>query len=200
MSSQQTQKTDDEVRTDICNRALAALGHDRTITSLTQDDSTEALRCRAFFETALNDTLYAHNWDFATEEYSLKPSCVDKNGFAKFSQPEDFVRLVSVTDMELNPLKITRSRSGISVQNDGKMIRVKYVSNDIALQEAPPPFIDVVVYKLASLIASPMYGDARKAEEFINIAEMKLSKAIAQETDETSYRGEWENPFISARL
>ena len=60
-------------KTEICNRALALLGHDRAITAYedASDTSTEAARCRQFLDAAVQDVLSAHDWDFAAEETTV---------------------------------------------------------------------------------------------------------------------------------
>lgn len=186
-------------KTEICNRALAVLGHDRMVDDFDSDQSTEALRCRQFYNAALEEVLGDHDWDFAAVEIKLRLSAADENGFARIPTPPDCLRLISATNTEGNPLKTRRARDFIFIKSDGCEAVVRYVSNDIDIETVPPKFREAFIYKLAALICGPMFGNDKKAEGYINLAKMKLSEAVTAEADETAYRGEWENPFINAR-
>lgn len=193
-------------KTQICNRALAALGHDRTIEDFDgmtdgeyNDVSTEAVRCREFFDSALGDCLCEHNWDFAAVERNMGAAASDEHGWARFPLIPDAVRICAVTDDEGRPLETRRTRDFLLVRNRALPVRVRYVSSDVEMSELPHKFIEALVYRLASLLAGPMLGDDRKAQNIMNLAMQKLSDAVTKETDETAFRGEWRNPFIAAR-
>lgn len=194
-------------KTEICNAALGVLGHDRVVTDLYgmtdgayNDQSTEAERCRLFFSAALENTLGAHDWDFAAVEKPLTLTAVDDNGYARVPIIPDCLRIVRVTDAESHALKVRRTRDFLFVKvGSTHEAVIRYVSSDIDFSCIPPKFREALTYQLAALICGPMYGSDSKTEGYTNLAKLKLADAINAETDETSSPGEWENPFLAAR-
>lgn len=186
-------------KTEICNRALAVLGHDRTIADYSSDESTEALRCRQFYGSAVADCLSEHDWDFAAVEKNIGTMHPDPYGWVSVPVPQDAIRIILVSDQEGKPFKTRRNRDHLSVQTNGLPARIRYVTSDVTEADFPHKFTEGVIYQLAALLCGPMYGDDKKTEGYANQAKMKISDAITKETDETAYRGRFDNPFISAR-
>ncbi len=186
-------------KTEICNRALAVLGHDRAITDYASDASTEALRCRLFYDCALADCLSEHDWDFAAVERNIGTMRPDPYGWVIAPLPPDALRIILVSDMEGNPFKTRRNRDRLLVQTNGLPAKIRYVTRDVTEADFPHKFTECVIYQLAALLCGPMYGDDKKTEGFMNQAKMKISDAITKESDETAYRGRFDNPFIKAR-
>ncbi|HZL93365.1 MAG TPA: LamG-like jellyroll fold domain-containing protein, partial [Vicinamibacterales bacterium] len=56
---------------DLCNDALSHLGISQEIAALSTEDSVEAIQCRRFFPKAVNETLRAFAWPFATKYVTL---------------------------------------------------------------------------------------------------------------------------------
>lgn len=186
-------------KTELCNRALAVLGHDRTIDDFDTDQSTEAERCRKFYPSAKMDCLAEHNWDFAAVERDYGAMASDPFGWVRLPLPAGAVRICAVTDDEGRPLETRRNRFTMHVRNYGAIVRIRYISDDVDESEFTHKFAEAVVYQLAALLAGPMFGSDQKTQNFMSLAHQKLSDAVTKDTDETAYRGEWNNPFIKAR-
>lgn len=188
-------------KTDICNRALAVLGHDRTIAAFDTDSSTEAVRCRLFFDTALANVLSAHDWDFAAVERSFSLSWRDGRGFAAIPRPADCARLVSAEDEMGRPVRLKQANGMLYVKNGdaAASVTLRWVSSALDVSEWPHEFAEAVVYELAAQLSGPMFGDASKTNGYMQLAQQKLSLAVTRETDETAYRGEPDDPFLAAR-
>ena len=193
-------------KTEICNRALAVLGHDRTISDFDgttegvyNDMSEEAVRCRQFFDSALKNCIAEHDWDFLAVERNLGTLHPDEFGWVRIVLQPDALRVVLVSDAEGKPFRIRRNRDAVDAQTHGDFARLRYISDDIDIETLPHSFQEAVIYQLAYLISGPMFGDAKKSEGYMNLARMKLSDALSKETDETAYRGATENRFINAR-
>lgn len=186
-------------KTEICNRALAALGHDRMIEDFDTDQSTEAERCRQFYASAKMNCLAEHNWDFAAVERDFGTVAGDAFGWARFPLPAGAIRICSVTDDAGRPLETRRNQFSLNVRNNGSPVRVRYVAEDVDERDFSHKFAEAVIYQLAALLAGPMFGNDAKTQNFMSLAHQKLSDAVTKETDETAYRGEWNNPFIKAR-
>lgn len=196
-------------RTEICNRALAVLGHDRTVADLDGvdgetgefvDKSTEAYRCRLFFGDALLHCLSAHDWDFAAVEVRVAPACAGPDGFARVPLPGDCLRVCGVRDADGRPAECRRAGDVLRVRLRGRGAAVlRYVSSDVDVAELPFRFRDALVHRLAAMLCGPMYGSDSKTQSYETLARAKASEAIAAEADETAYMGEPENPFLAAR-
>jgi len=186
--------------TEICNRALALLGHDRTITDYSSDESTEAVRCRCFLDSAVRDVLAESDWDFAAVENTLCGTSADAFGWVRLPIPPDMIRLCEVTDAEGHPFKTRRNRDFINARTGGVPARMRYVTSDVTASEFPHKFNEAVIAQLAFLLSGPMYGDDSKTNSFYQLARTKIADAVTKEVDETAYRGEWDNPFIRSRM
>ena len=188
-------------KTELCNRTLAVLGHDRTITSFDTDASTEAIRCRLFFDVAFLNVLAAHNWDFAAVERTFTISWRNGQGYATIVRPPDCARLVSAEDEMERPVRVKQA-NGMLYVKDGDAaasITLRWVSSAVDVADWPHEFAEAVVYELAAQLSGPMFGDASKTNGYMQLAQQKLSLAVTRETDETAYRGEPDDPFLSAR-
>jgi len=185
--------------TDICNRALGVLGHDRTITDYATDTSTEAVRCRCFYPAAFSKVLAAHSWDFASVEIELTLTWQDSRGYSRVERPADCLRLTEIVDGGGHPLPVRQVGNALYVKPSGGKAYLKYVSRETDIAACPEAFVEAVVYELAALLCGPMFGDAKKVEGYMQLAVQSLSSAISNETDETAFRGEWDNSFIKAR-
>ena len=188
-------------KTEICNRALAVLGHDRTIMDFDTDDSTEALRCRLFFDNAYLNVLASHNWDFAAVERPFRLSWRNGQGYASIVRPADCAKLVSVESEDEKPIKVKQA-NGILYVKDGdaeSYVTMRWISTDTAMEDWPNAFAEAVVYELAAQLSGPMFGDASKTNGYMQMAQQKLSIAVTSETNETACKGETSNPFLEAR-
>lgn len=188
-------------KTDLCNRALAVLGHDRTITAYDTDSSTEAVRCRLFFDNAYLSVLADHNWDFAAVERTFNLSWRNGQGYASLVRPADCAKLVSVENENEKPIKVKQANGILYVKNGDaeSSVTLRWISTDTEIEEWPNAFTEAVVYELAAQLSGPMFGDASKTNGYMQMAQQKLSIAVTGETDETAYKGETSNPFLEAR-
>ena len=192
--------------TDICNRALALLGHDRPIEDFDgmtdgayNDQSTEAVRCRAFYGAAVRNCLAEHDWDFAAEERPVGTTSPDPYGWVRLPLPDGAIRVVAVRDEEGRPFRTERNARFIRARTFGRGGSIRYVADSVKASEMPHKFAEAVIAQLAFLLAGPMFGDDGRTNSFYQLAQNRLSDAVTKETDETAYRGEPDNPFIRAR-
>ena len=188
-------------KTDLCNRALAVLGHDRTITAYDTDSSTEAVRCRLFLDNAYLNVLADHNWDFAAVERTFNLSWRNGQGYASIVRPADCAKLVSVENENEKPIRVKQANGILYVKNGDaeSSVTLRWISTDTSVEDWPNAFTEAVVYELAAQLSGPMFGDASKTNGYMQLAQQKLSIAVTSETDETAYKGETSNPFLEAR-
>lgn len=79
----------------ICNIALAKIGSDSFITSLT-DDTKSARHCSIFYEPIRDSLLRSHLWRFARKQYQLAPLVITPlfDGGYYFQKPVDCLRVI----------------------------------------------------------------------------------------------------------
>lgn len=189
-------------KVDLCNRALGVLGHDRTIQSF-EENSSEARRCRLFFDPAFQKVLCGHDWDFCAREmvYTVP---VQPDGTAVFQRPSDCAKITGVfAGTSDEPLHIKVANGMIIVLDYSEQVRIRYVSDSLFGTNGfriPPSFEEAVVYELAYQLSGPMLADMQKTQTLFNIATIKLSDAITKDSDETAYHGEYESGLIKSRI
>ena len=186
---------------DIANRALAIIGSNDTVRSFDKDNSAIATRVRSLLPVAIEDILGKHDWDFAAVEIPLILSASASEGFARVPVPPSCQKIVSISDENGNPFKFRRNRDFICVYADSRTTAVlRFISRDIDISQAPSHFRDAVTYQLASMLCSSSGETQQKNSQlYAARAKEKLAEAINIETNETAFRGEWENPFIKCR-
>ena len=180
-------------QTDICNRALAVIGHDRTIASMSET-STEGQLCAKFYPAARDNVLAAYDWDFAAVDAEV--SLADET--TSWAIPAGCVKVVAVTDPDGRVLRTVRRGTNLIISRTGaERATVRYTSNAIASFEAALPHLvaEAIVYELASLLFGPMIGNVQDAQgtalytSYVQLASGKLSAAISAEDAEHAFMG-----------
>ena len=180
---------------DICNRALALLGHDRTISSLA-DGSAEAARCALFYPAAKLNVLAAQAWEFAIRQIAVE-------GGAAASLPEDCARLVSISDDAGGAISAVRSGRSVTPARDGTL---RYVSSATPVGDMPHLVVEAIVAELAFQLYGPMLGNPSgepqmAAQKGLSaLAQAKIQAAWDAELAEHSFAGAPADADSVARL
>lgn len=195
-------------KTEICNRALAVLGHDRVIADYDgqtggqyNDNSTEAMRCRQFYPAALRNVLSAYNWDFASTEVTISFSSASHT----WAIPDGLVKLVSVMDAFGRSVRAIRYGATLTIFNPDAngvacSVTIRYVTvadpTGFTVEATLPHLVaEAVVYELAALLFGPMIGNVQSQdgtalfESYAKLAAQKLSAAITAEDSEHAFMG-----------
>lgn len=143
----------------ICNKALAALGHDRTISSLT-DGSTEAVRCNHFLTEALTSVISAYEWDFAQAS-------------ASSGTITDCVRILRAVNSSGAPVSVQRGSGGTITIPSGTTLHYIKLPTYAAL---PTAVADAVVAELTLRLYLPMVG-APQSEAASTVVKMLADRA-----------------------
>lgn len=131
---------------DICNNALADIGHDREITSLdpAADSSAEARRCALFYPRALADIVHRHPWRFLTQTIpgaAVAVGTVDPlPGFESvYAPPAAAAAIQSAVDADGAPVPYTVQDGLIHARRD--VDTFAFTSADLAADPSlwPPP-------------------------------------------------------------
>jgi len=178
---------------DICNSALAAIGHDRTISSMSET-SAEAALCTRFYPAAKNNVLSSYNWDFASVEASVTLTATETT----WQVPAAMMKLVSVRDSSGNALQARRTETGLVIVRPDAGVTtatVRYVSNAALEANFPHLVAEAIVYELASLLFGPLVGNVQDSQgtalfaSYQKLAGTKLQAAIVAAESERTYLG-----------
>jgi len=133
--------------TQICNLALGSLGHDRVVddydgktNGVFNDQSTEAVRCRLFLPVAIEETLGAHDWNWAAVECPVSLDHPSDGSWVRVERPTDALRVVGVFLKGPNVEKIeTRMVDGFMWARSvrGRPAFVRYIPSDVDVNEFP---------------------------------------------------------------
>ena len=184
--------SDDAAKTAICNEALSISGSPVLIRDYQEDPSEVAVLCRLMYNTAVNDVLGSHDWDFACVEEPLMTS-VDMGVF-RITVPDDCLRVSSVRDE--NGFTLVKGLS-----TSGRVI-LRYVTSDVRESDFPPGVRKAVSYRLAALIAGSIAnatGSGIGVERAEQLAQSHLLVAMARDANDTQHSRKMDNPIERAR-
>lgn len=154
---------------DICNLALAHLGDDATVSSISPPEgSAQAEHCARFYPIARDVALEAHPWNFATKRtllaevtdaapdswqyaYSLPADCLGassvlniwEDGSAQDDEGRDFI----VETLE---------NGNVVIYTDAELATCRYIARVTDTTKYSPLFIDTLSWLLASYLAGPV--------------------------------------------
>ena len=176
--------------TEICNRALGAIGQDEI---MTLDDSSKAARaCRAFYDPVRRRLQRKHSWVFALRTTTIpKVGPAENQGFLyQYQKPNDCLRLVRVADG-----KTANNLEGPYIYCNDDPLVIRYVQDITDPNLFDDSFTECLVILLANTLIVPLgcdlareqYYDKRFAEA---LAEARHINAIEQNTPEL-FEGDW---------
>lgn len=168
----------------ISNLALTVLGADR-ITSLS-DNTENARRITAIYDSCLEDVLRAHPWNFAITRIKLS-LLVSTPAFGydyEFQLPSDCLRVIEVSDSInlITEFKI----EGRKLLSNYDSIYIKYIANITDPNQYTSQFIFVLSSRIAAEIAYAITNNKANAELITQMYVARLQQAKetdAQESD-----------------
>ena len=176
--------------TEICNRALAAIGQDEI---MTLDESSKAARaCRAMYDPVRRRLLRKHSWVFALQTTTAPKVgvAVNQDYLFQYQKPNDCLRLVRVADG-----KTSYNLEGQYIYCDNDPLVIRYVQNVTDPNLFDDSFTDCLVILLANTLIIPLGCDIAR-EQFYDkrfaeaLAEARHINAIEQNTPEL-FEGNW---------
>lgn len=173
----------------ICNMALARLGDEAAVTSISPPDgSPQARYCAMFYEAAVSSVLDEHQWSFATKTTALdRAQNDDSRWLYSYVLPTDFNRVISVfgpySGRQAFSLA-TNDQARLRLYSNQAHAQLEYAVDVADATLFPPSFVDALAWKLAANLAGVIIkGDTGAA------AELKLQQAyqgalkLAKEAD-----------------
>lgn len=196
---------------DICNLALAHLGDEATVASLSPPEgSAQADHCARFYPIARDALLQMHPWGFASQEINLAVTTATRNRWAYcYAQPNDMLAaraIVPIFDAQALPAGcIPHSFEAVAAaispapqpfvceaDADGTLLIctnqptaiLRYTARVTDTTKFSPLFITTLSWYLASMLAGPLLkGDAGRAEAERCLTVMQQSLDKATESD-----------------
>lgn len=210
-------------KTDICNMALAYIGHSRPIASLAEG-TTESRMCDTFYEIARKSLLMEYPWSFAKKSYILlslagttdtttlvfTPETNEKYSYV-YKFPNDALRILSIKsgnepDGINNNYEITyalgvdtESRHTKRIVCDIASARAEYIYD---LQDADaytPTFADALAWKIAAMIGVSMSKDVKVAQNAAQMQQSAIEKAKLLEARQQHKPLNRGNRYLDAR-
>lgn len=171
---------------EICNMALAYIGHTVFIEDLDTEASQEAILCRLFFEQMRDAVLEDHHWPFASKDFTLNLIEEDPNTDWAYSYayPTDCIRAERIVtglgepDSEKAPYRIHGTGAARRIYTNEEDAVLKYTARitDVSLFSAS--FVEALAWRIAAAIA---LGLGRKeANRQVAMANYNMAKAQAQ--------------------
>lgn len=184
---------------EVCNLALAKIGHEGFITSLTED-SKGARFMNVFYEPIRDTVLSSHLWRFARKRAVLAP-LVDTPAFGGlnyFQYPDDCLRIVG-TDEAYFENGEPWEREGNRILAADDTLNIVYLERVTSVNLFPAPFVDTLAGRLgyeASLPITKSQSIKEQMEKEITKSLIRAAHASAVETDGEKFISE---TFIQRR-
>lgn len=175
----------------ICNSALIKLGAN-PITSLDQN-SKEAILCKAQYPIVLARTLQAHPWNFAIKRaYLPLLSAVPTFEWAHaFQLPPDYLRILTVY-----PDSVPFVVEGDKVLCNETTLAVRYIFNATDPSKYPMQFAEVFAFELAKELCYALVQSVTQQSTLFSMAKdftVTARTYDAQEGTPTDFfRDEWD--------
>lgn len=188
--------------TDIANLALAHLGDDATVSSISPPEgSAQAEHCARFYPIARDNLLAMHRWNFATVRITGASLTPDATGWAyAYAVPSEAIEIISVLHPEAPDDYSAPSYDGNSVIGTFSMYQpqpfaveklaagddviytnqenavIRYTKRVTDTTKYPP----LVVSALSRLLASYMAGPIYKGDTGMNVAKAQYQMFLVE--------------------
>jgi hypothetical protein len=186
---------------DLFNKALAAIGHDRFI-STENSPFAEGVHCRREWVGARQAVLSAHEWGWLVMEVPLcsGTECTnDETGktLYVYPRPPSAIRITAILDEDGRQARFEAANG--SIQTAAPLAIIRYLPDSDDPADWPSSIQDAVIAELAARLALPM----RKRVSIINSTRTQagaaLSNAIALDASESRFGGTSPNKYAEAR-
>lgn len=163
---------------ELCNNALAEIGHDRFITAL--DAATkEAQRCALFLPRARADVLGSHPWSFLTQ--TLPPALVTlPAALRKPAYPHAYARpagALHLTGTDPDGLPVATLADAQTLHAAEPLNAIDATFDEPNPDQWPPYVQEAVIAALALRLANPITGSGKIVQQAAQSYSAKLRTA-----------------------
>lgn len=144
---------------EIYNAALSSLGHDQTVTALT-DTTPEANWCNRFYDQGRKTVLRLTKPTFAYmyEELADVEDSEVPGWLYQWPRPGNLISIISVTDSDGEPAKFRLLNDKIIANVDAGGVEFVFDETDTSVFD--PLFTQALIARLAADVAVPLTGKA----------------------------------------
>lgn len=183
----------------ICNLAVAKLGHENFISSLTEE--SKAARVFNVLYVPIRDyVLRSHLWKFARKRAVLSPlsagPAFDEGNY--FQIPEDCLRVVG-TDEDYRKNYGTWRVDGGKIIAETEVLNLVYITSGVNVALFDPMFVDAFACKLAHEGSMPITKDSGLKDRMLQEYNRSVIKAASVNATEASADAFISEMFIGAR-
>lgn len=188
----------------ICNMALANIGAEALIATLTED-TEEARFCNIFYETLRDATLRIHPWNFATQFQTLADLGTPPSGFDfRYAYPTNCmhaIEIVNTVNTDRIEFEVANLSGGGKViltdQDDAVLKFTEAITDTNTFDEI---FIHTLAWNISMHIAEPLTGSSQKRQDAATIYGNILASARAIDSNEGKDDPDVQAEWITARL
>jgi hypothetical protein len=161
---------------DICNQALLKVGADTiasldTSTSNTEAEIRSAKLCNIFFDQAIEEVVRIYGWNCAIKR-NIPSLLSDTPTFEfkyAFQLPNDCIRVLNVYDTsEAYDDRVKYVIEGRTILCDQNKIYLKYTHVPTDISSLDPLTTQVLILKLAIMLAVPLQHELKMSQALIN--------------------------------
>ena len=173
--------------TEICNLAISWVGGNK-LTSLDDDESKEAVLCRANYNLSRKAVLEEREWTFSVKRRELTPlASTPEFGYSyEFLVPSDLLATIGVYDPNHFNLSRPPMLSHVVEDNhilaDKASILVKYKSDVENTTRFSALFDQALAAHIASNIAIPLTENSSLHDKMVLIYDDKLQRATSSDS------------------
>jgi hypothetical protein len=182
---------------EICNDALAMIGHEPFISSLDQAGKTAGL-CKVFYPRARDELLRSHPWNFATRRAEIAASTSTPAwGYdSSYPLPSDCLRVLG---LDGHPATDWRLEGKAIVCNETAPLNVLYVAQVTDPEQFDASFSRALAGRLAVDLCMPLANNIQMRTAVADEAKARLREARGIDAQETASVVPWADTFIEPR-
>lgn len=197
-------------KTEIANMAISHLGIGKEIANIETEQSEEASACRRFYDVCYQSMLVEHDWNFATEFYTLEliETQPSEEWHYSYRFPSNCLkvrRVLSGARVEVDglrvPFKILKDNVGKVIYTDADNAQIEFTRDVSDPTFYSAQFQLALSFRLASYIAPRVTGgDPFKIkQEMLGQYVAEVSKALAQDLNDQVIDKKPDSEFIRYR-
>jgi hypothetical protein len=186
---------------EIFNRALAEIGHDRTIPAI-DSTMTENQRCLLAWDGARIAVLTAAEWNWLVAETALTDGaiCEDDEGHLGdyfWNRPADYLRLLAVVGEDSR--RVDWSTANGLIYSKAPAVKMRYLPDSEDPEDWPQQIADAVTYELAARISLPMSASGKTMVAMKQLSAASIAQAMSHDSAEMRRAGSSGRKYADSR-
>jgi hypothetical protein len=191
---------------ELCNLALARIGNDRQLSSLTEANKPARL-CSLHYPITRDAVLAAHPWNEAIRRVDLAAE-VGEPPFEytyRFPLPSDCLKVIRTEDESAGfeddyRIEGVTGQAGRYLLSGNATVAIEYIARVTDVSLFGPLLADTIIQRLAAELAPAFAESLPMAEKLWQIYQAKLAEARSVDAQEGTPRDEIVDAWLNARL